>query len=300
MSSQEQLSDTSWSHSAFPYLGVICMAVTLFLFSSPAASAANQAFCNQPLARDYLKPLRKMVPIDRAPEGGSLPFGPRALSLYPVGNGLRAGRGVVGFSFADAAGDQLRRVGWMLRASLLEVDRDGEVKRVLASRTRRLQRQIVNRLGTAKFVVPGKPAFYRVDIVIAQNGGQRLGAYSEYFRALPRTIDIQLALSQQEVSPGQAVYARVENLGTGMVLPSSVAKIEQYDGTDWRPIGSSVAAGLRPSLRPKILGGEIGPCFRFNASQLPSGSYRFTEQVNIPIAKSSRTTRAAFSVIAGE
>jgi hypothetical protein len=262
----------------------VCLAITLVIACSsvsPAASAPGLAsgFCRGTLVRDYLKPLRRMRPVRQVPASGRLPFGPKGLSLYAL-NRLRVGKGAIGFAFSDEAINQPRRLNWRIETKLMRVDSTGHVVALLATKTRHVGTQEVSTINGQRFVVSGKPSYYRVDITLLRLSGAFLGRYSEYFRVVRPTLHVHVMLSDKSVSPGQVIYARVENVGTKPVLPASRALIEQYEGGVWTQVATALIPGLRSRVRAVLYGGEIGRCvqYRVPVSQ-PPGRYRFTDKV---------------------
>jgi len=282
----------------FGFLGlVMMMIVPVQVHSTWAANASHQhaGFCKARQTRNYLKPLERMVPVRHVPRSGRLPFGPKGVSLYAIGNGLLAGKGSVGFAFSDRAVNQRRRLNWFVRSKLSRVNYRGHVEAVLATRTRYVGRRKVDRVSGQRFMVSGRPSFYRVDIAIARRNGVRLGRYSEYFRVMSPKSNVRLSVSSRSVISGQEVYARVENIGTESVLPSGRVYIERYNGTAWEGIGSTTIPGQRTRVRAVLFGGEVGPCVKYKVPEgQPEGLYRLTDYVDrLKSGSGSRRTLVA-------
>ncbi len=267
-------------------MGAICAWVAsafCFVTSSQASKVSDPrlGFCGKALSHDYREPLHGMPSVRHAPKSGKLPFGPRGLSFYALGSGLRVGQGKIGFAFSDTAIDQPRRLNWLIKSELTRVDSMGRSKGLLASKTSYIGTQKFDQIKTQAFVVTGKPSFYRVDIVIGRRSGAILGRYSEYFRVVRPRFQAQLAISDESAAPGVTVYARVENLGTEPIVPSSRTMVERYDGAIWIEESALSVPGLRSHIRALLPAGRAASCVAYPIPEnQPLGLYRVTNSVS--------------------
>lgn len=140
---------------------------------------------------------------------------------------------------------------------------------------------------------------YRFDLSFRRLRGGPLAAYSEYFRVVPRTVEVDLRLSAASLRPGDTLYAYVANLGTnGISVPFRYA-VERFDGVGWVGAGESVTPGdaLSPSESWWMEGGEASPCteFRVPAETVP-GRYRVRTSVHLTGTRRHRPLSSAFSI----
>jgi hypothetical protein len=253
-------------------------------------------FCTKDLAHDYLEPLRRMPVVRHVPASGTLSFAPRGLSLYVLGGGLRVGKGMIGFAFSDEAIDSPRRLNWVVKSRLTRVNAFGQSRGLLASKTNYLGTQKFDHPAIQGFLVAGHPAYYRVDIAIGRRSGAILGRYGEYFRVVRPRFQAQLAISDDLVAPDQVLYARIENIGTEPILPSSRMQVERYDGTAWVDASSVSVPGPRPHVRAVLGGGEAAGCGEYLVPEgQPNGRYRIRSDVSRTLSPESKLQVALFA-----
>lgn len=249
---------------------------------SPSRSSKSESsFCERITVRDYLVPLRNMDPVHMLPVSGHLPFAPDRVSIRAVGDGLRVGRGSVGFFLSDRAVNQVRPLKWVVHLKLTLISHRGEDRRVLSSRSQRLGRVIIGQdLRQLTFQVPDRLSFYRVDISFRRFDGALLGSYGQYFRVVHPFERARLALDRPNTFPGGILFGRVENLGTAPLTPESEARIERRQGQEWIQVASVVAEGLKPEVRERVEGGRSGPCFSVEIpADFATGRYRLIDEI---------------------
>lgn len=294
----------NWSMAPTAHIGTICRALTAYLAMlvaclavAPGDAAADaSAFCKQRIVHDYLEPLRQMPQLHEVPSSGHLPFAPARVSVAVLDGGLRVGKGLIGFRFDDE-GTGRRRLGWTVDSSLMRVSRAGDVKATMQSKTVRLGTEIVDDISGTRFFVSGRPAFYRVDLVIRTGHGRVLGRYGAYFRVAGVRSQSRVALSAEVLAPGQTLFARVENLGTEFILPQSLFRIERAGEAGWTEVATAPIPGLKPRIRSVLFGGEASRCVQY---QLPPdfapGAYRVSDQVSLSRRGSREVLSTRFRV----
>jgi hypothetical protein len=293
-----------WNRAPTAHIGTICRALTAYLAMlvaclavAPGDAAADaSAFCKQRIVHDYLEPLRQMPRLHEAPSSGHLPFAPERVSVAVLNDGLRVGKGLIGFGFADEAPGR-RRLEWTVESSLMRVSRAGDVKATMQSKTVHLGTEIVDDIGGTRFFVSGRPAFYRVDLVIRTRHGRVLGRYGAYFRVVGIRSKSRVTLSAEVLAPGQTLFARVENLGTESISPQSVFSVERAEEGGWTEISTAATPGLKPEIRAVLPGGEASRCARYQLpSNLAPGTYRVSNQVSLPRRGSREVLSTHFRV----
>lgn len=294
----------NWSRAPTAHIGTICRALPAYLATilsclaiAPGDAAADaSAFCKQGIVHDYLEPLRHMPRLHEVPSTGRLPFAPAQVSVAVIDGGLRVGKGLIGFRFNDEGAGR-RRLGWTLDSSLMRVSRAGDVRATMQSKIVHLGTEIVDDISGTRFFVSGRPAFYRVDLVIRTGHGRVLGHYGAYFRVVGVRSQSRVALSAEVLAPGQTLFARVENLGTESILPQSVFRVERAGETGWTEVAAAPIPGLKPRIRAVLPGGEASRCGQY---QLPSnfvpGTYRVSNQVSLPRRGSRKVLSTQFRV----
>jgi hypothetical protein len=293
-----------WSRTPTAHIGTICRALPVYLAMilsclavAPRDAAANaSAFCRQQMVHNYLEPLRQMPHLHEVPSSGHLPFAPEPVSVAVIDGGLRVGKGPIGFGFADEAPGR-RRLDWTVESSLMRVSGAGDVKATIQSKIVHLGTEIVDNIGGTRFFVSGRPAFYRVDLVIRTGQGRVLGRYGAYFRVVAVRSQSRVTLSAEVLAPGQTLFARVENLGTESILPQSVFRVEHAEGTDWAEVATVLIPGLKPHIRAMLPAGQASRCVQYQLpSNLALGTYRVSNQVSLSRRGSQEFLSAPFRV----
>lgn len=265
--------------------GLVCLAVIVSCLSAPSgpvrAADGLAPFCEQRLVRDYLSPLARMPRLHGVPKSGRLPFAPKAMTLVVLGDGLRVGKGLIGFRFSDEAIGARRHLSWTSESVLVRVNRAGDISETLGSKTIRLGREMANSIGGTRFAVSGRPAFYRVDLIVRSKHGVVLGKYGAYFRVVRSSTRSRLTLNASVRSPGQTILASVENPGTAAILPGSIFRVERAEGPNWAEFATVPVSGLKPRTRAVLFAGEVSPCVSYQLpSDIPEGMYRISNQIS--------------------
>lgn len=262
-------------------VGAVCL---LHATSEGMASGKGKGLTcgNRTEIKNYLSHLEAVAPVHSVPESGTLPFAPRGISLRRIDSGPKVGRGVIGFALYDEAINRPRRLGWIVKATLVKVSTDGKTLGIVARKTERIgTRKVEYETVTGqRFVVSGSPAYYRLDLHFEKVGGQKLGSYSEYFRVMKARYQAIMTVSDSDVVSGQMIQARIENLGTEPIKAELRVDLESYDGMQWSRLTSVYPGGKVFEGRTVVSGGETGPCFTFKVPDSQAGTrLRVTEEI---------------------
>lgn len=261
------------------------------------------------VVRDFLKPLRKMAPIQEPPASGKLPFAPKGMNLETKGSGLIVGGGLVGFGFRDEAVQQVRHLNWIVETRLMKVDGSGDVTSRLGVRRRKVGSIEGDSIGGFRLRVSGVPAFYRVDISFFRSGTHDLlGEYSTYARVVRPKADLRVVVETPSVLPGDLVTAKLVNMGTLPVRSEPYDygfDVEALSGENWSSVPENPRRGRVPRgrLTPRptqFLGAgmQVRGCLRYlvPTNQVP-GIFRFIAY-GVP-RQASAVLAAGFEVRAG-
>lgn len=216
--------------------------------TTPPAAALEPVSCGHTtVVRDFLKPLKGMLPLHKPPISEQLPFGPKGLRFNAIGTGLVVGSGTIGFSIRDEAIQQTRHLNWIVTTTLSKVDRKGRVVADLGS----IQRRVVSAQGNdiPPFVheVSGAPAYYRVDISFSHlETDRQLGRYSIYARVMQRVMDLRVTAENSIVRSGEVARATLTNLGTIPIASVSYDygfEVQAFTGERWIGVPESPQRG---------------------------------------------------------
>jgi hypothetical protein len=167
----------------------------------------------------------------------------------------------------------------------------------MQSKVVHLGSEMVDEISGTRFFVSGRPAFYRVDLVIRTRHGRVLGRYGAYFRVVGVRSQGRVALSDEVLAPDQTLFARVENLGTESILPQSVFRVERAEEGGWIEVATALTPGLKPRIRAVLTGGEASRCVQY---QIPStfapAMYRISNQVSLSRRGSREVLSTQFRV----
>jgi len=261
---------------------ILCLMALLDPSRSALASADRvENTCDETILHNYLRPLSELPSLHQVPESGRLPFGPRDVTLNTIGDGVRVGRGVIGFSFGDKSAGVPRQLNWQTTTELFRLGAGVGHRAVLLQRkVRFVARQETAEISGQRFIVDGNPAIYKVRISIRSRLGQLLGRYGEYFRVVRPIFKAQVTVSATSIVVGEALRFRVANFGTEPILADSSFSIQRYGADGWEMIGSALTPGLRPELRATLLSGEGGRCATHRVSvDQPPGRYRIVNEI---------------------
>lgn len=265
----------------------VALALAGLLVFAMNASAA-QAASVEPLTcghmrmiRDFLEPLERMAPIHEPPTSGKLPFAPQGMNLKSRGSGLIVGGGLVGFGLSDDAIEQVRHLNWIVETELERVNRRGEVVSQLGIKRRMLGSIEGNSIEDILHRVPGKPAFYRLDIrFFRRDTHQLLGKYSTYSRVMRPRVDFRVIIETPMVAPGELATAKLINLGNMPIEAYSYDfgfNVQVFTGVRWLYMPESPSRGpTRKRISFIPAGTENRGCLRYlvPAGQAP-GLFRF-------------------------
>jgi hypothetical protein len=257
-----------------------------------ADGAGTRAFCNGRQFRDDEKLFKAMPNLHRLPSSGQVPFAPRRVEITPIGfRRILVGASKLGAFVAMPSGSHLM---WKVDTQLSRVDQQG---RPLGS-TRRHQQRIGVSGGTAKqfslgFDVGGMPSLYRFDITFRARSGRLLGHYSEYFRVMPRRVDVKLALSKHVYGPGATLLARLQNRGTTPIYFGYSFSIERWTGNEW-VLDPSILQEW-PLVELSLNGGAMDACQRVVLDGVP-GRYRMSRKFSTSPAGRTVPVRAEFEI----
>ncbi|HVY78156.1 MAG TPA: hypothetical protein VG898_06595 [Solirubrobacterales bacterium] len=285
-------------------LCLLAAAAALVASGGEVASATGGPFCESAIGRDYEAPFERMPP-DHPPPEGELPFGPRNMSMFRVDWTSVVLRGSnLGYRFgAKDADTRTLRLNWDVTARLLRVDSGGRVLREVGRRHDRIRDAggyDRDGIDLPEFVFPaGRVGLYRVDLSFRSLRGKGLASYREYFRVVPRTVELELRLSADSLRPGETLYAYVADLGTrGASVPVRYA-VKRFDGSGWASAGTSVTPGdaLDPDGGWWMNGGEASFCTEYQVpAAAASGRYRVSTTVQVTGTRWHRVLSAPFSI----
>ena len=248
--------------------------------SNPTAAIGGD-FCAPRLAHDYLAPLKRMTPLHLVPPSGRLPFGPRGMRLEAEGGRLLVGGGQIGFGLRDEAIGQIRHLNWTVVSRLVRVDSSGRQLGDPETRRRRIGAIGGNRIKDFVFPVPAAPAYYRVDISIADSDRDKvLGSFGSYVRVVRPSFHAELLARGSAARQGESIAVRIANVGTETISSLSGDwrfAVQRYDGQGWVTAPSSPPAEKRRPIIRKLSAGQLSDCIEFRVpSNEEPGQYRFS------------------------
>jgi hypothetical protein len=264
--------------------GIAAMVIWLLVATAAVAQERGDRAgvgCPAVKTRDLAAPMGGFPAIRHVPSPGHFPFGPTHLQvtgLGDVGNEVQAGGGWIGFRVEPQQNWTHRRhLGWDVRLRVTRLS--GADRGLVAERLLRLShsQEVGREEAKVAALVPGSPAFYRLDLTFSGPHGKVLGSYSEYVRVVRATVNARLALSGHQFSPGAILRTRIENRGS-VVLSfelNDLLTLEQKTAAGWKAVPEEPSWHGLPVTTGFIFGGEAGPChgLRLPAS-LPAGPYR--------------------------
>jgi hypothetical protein len=264
-------------------------ALMLATLTIPEAAAANWPysdvpFCRRTLLRNYMAPIERLPALHHTPLDEGPAFKPRGVSINGHYDQLLPGGGSLGF-YIYYSGRPAVRLNWLVTAKLAGVDRRGQILSVVDGKQKAIRRPASDSSNDFSFEVPGKPALYKTTLTIRKLSGELLGRYGQYARVLEPKSETRLHLSATSVHPGEALYARVENLGTELVSYGVPYAIDAFDGATWAPAPQSPKG---PWILPLLHSapGYSENCSRFLIpTDMAPGLYRFVKDVTESSAK---------------
>lgn len=259
----------------------------------------GRSFCKGTPVHDYEAPLDRLPPVRRVRLDEDLPFGPRNLSIYQAAfSRVIVGKGGFGYRFFDETYGRRPevRLDWSVKTAISRIDRNGSVLRQVTSEEQDfgLVSEIDEELDFW-LDVPAGPALYRYDIEFRDRDSRELlGSYSEYLRVVKPTFRADIAVDRRHVSPGQKVFARVENRGTSWIEFGLYYEVQRFEGGRWVEQDLGVGAWPLPSI---LMGsGQSGWCMRYRVpADASPGWYRFVKGLGFGSQRGKLAT-AAFRV----
>jgi hypothetical protein len=264
-------------------------------WSSEGAFAAG--FCAPTTIREYAPPLKGMRSVNRPPSyPRSLSFGPQGIEVLPIGLGaIAVNGGKVGF-YLDGGPDHRQTLDWDVGTSLSSVNRQGRIKRVLRERDQKFREVKTLSAVNLGFVVGSSPRFYRVDVTFRDLSGRTLGRYADYFRVMPRRVDVRLGLDAGTYRAGAAVLMRLENLGTVGISFGYEFALDIWNGSSWA--ASPAVLPLWPQVALGLGAGLTQQCQRFQIPEdIVPGRYRLSKFYSTSLGGPfSHASSAAFEI----
>ena len=267
----------------YPFVVVAMAMALLAVWPSKAnwasASSPDQLDCHDRTVVDFAAPLKRMRPPRHSPPVGPLTYLPASLRLDRLSPTLLVGPARVGFLLSNQSdgGRSEKNAGWESRGTLTAVRGSGAALRVIGTKRQSLDDVIsgaINSMSLAPYRLPRQKGFYRLDLVL-QRGAETHG-YREYFRVLPRRVDLRLALSDHLPVGGERLTWRLENFGTTPVLSGLDYRIERLEEGDW--VTDPLSPGSFPKVGYSMGAGDAGRC---QSLQLPVdmelGRYRLSK-----------------------
>jgi hypothetical protein len=251
----------------------------------PANATAEQdrdkTFCTES-GHNYEAPLFSMHPVQRPPLSGVLPFAPNALTLNRPFTRVVVGTGIVGMAVRNTGNRRLSSLHLRAIARLTRVNKRGDVRRHIADRRVLLDRIAAAEESRLEFKVGGRPAFYRVTISFFDDGsGDRLGAYSEYFRVVRPKLNPQLVASATTVQRGKSISFRVANSGTATVSFGVPYQVERWERSGWTADSLLTPSGF-PTPEFVAGPGASGKCQTLHIPpDAAPGKYRFMKNIEV-------------------
>jgi len=240
---------------------------------------------------DLLEPLARLPKLHAPPASGRLGFGPASLRLHPL-PAVVTDEGQVGYRLDLGRKARSVHPQWLVTTTLTRVDWQGRVVKVI-DRVRRQLRTIRAGRGTGvQFEIKGVSAPYRVITVFRSKSGKKLGKFGFYFRLVPSTSNVRLALDADSYRAGDTVFGRIENFGTLPVTYGAPYAIERLEGAIWNRAAESPRDFTLPAYGAAPGMSGTG-CSRFRVrATMPPGRYRMSKEVDIETVPRLRADRA--------
>jgi hypothetical protein len=268
-------------------LGIVAIVVAVLGIGTASAAVVYEPqppFCEEQVVHDYLAPLERLPTLPSPPVSGQLGVGPPSLRIKAL-PALVVGKGLVGYKLNLRLKAKAVHLRWRAITTLSRVDWHGDEVEAIARTDRRLGTIKAGQGAGVQFELDGVPAPYRVLTVIRNEAGKPLDRYGFYFRLVPAKDSARLALNASSYRPGQTVFMRVENLGTGSVTYGVPYSIEQLQGTTWSLAPQSPRG---PWILPLLYSapGKSGRCGEFRIpSDMPAGHYRAVKGITLGLVQ---------------
>lgn len=265
-------------------------ALALCLMSAPAVTIAatsgryetpqelDPAFCEPTeLVNDF--GLSSLPPTHEVPLEGDLPFGPKTVTLDPLGPRVLTPGGEVGFRLSSRNYGGHTPLHWVLRDRLRALDSTGVPGPVLSNGRERV-RLINSAREVGLFLRPPEAlGFYQYEIEISGFDGKRLAVYDSDLRVERKYWDVRLGLDRTVFHPGNHVLSRVENYGTVDTSLGDVFHLQRATANGWEHV-SYPGEGSSLLVLFWLYPGGPGPCDSLPlAADFKPGEYRIVKEV---------------------
>jgi hypothetical protein len=252
-------------------------ALSLAVFSDTAAGAESgppePRFCERHTLHDYLAPLGRLPKLHEPPfrrTGRGFHF--RGLEVAASGPSLAVSGGRVGYQLDWDVNPKFE-----VTVILWRVDRHGRVVQRMGQRRLRLGELAPAITTEPNFLLRGRPGVYRTAIVIRSRHGRKLTDYGNYYRVIRPSVHGRLAPISETFSPGDTLFARLEDPGAAFVLFGEEFEIEKLEGETWVPAGLPGAYSM--PLYFVAPGTTSGHCTVFPIpTTTPPGRYRLSQE----------------------
>lgn len=267
--------------------------------SNVGATSLSRSDCRDRTLVDYHSALERLRPPPHSPPVSHLPFLPPGLRLDRLGSLVVVGPVPIGFLLSDEVGERRQsHAGWRVRSRLTLLPSGGAPPRVVDVRRQALGPVITganDSMNVATFRLSARPAFYRLDLVFER--GHEIHRYWEYYRVLPRRIDLRLAISADSVHAGETLTWRLENFGTLPAIYGLDYQVERFDGSGWVP--DPISPTGVPKIAYSMGAGEASRCQSLHLpAGMAAGRYRITKSASVETgAKGRRAAMAEFDII---
>lgn len=272
--------------------------LALTLQAIPGAAAAEPEtpeppFCKSQTLHDYLAPLKRMPELREPPyRATGRSFHLRGVDIAASGPSLAVSGGSAGYQLNWDTNPK-----WNVTVTLSRVDWRGRVVQRIGQRHLRLGELAPAITTEPRFALPRKPAAYRTTLVIRSPSGRKFAEFGNYYRVVKPAVHASLAPSAPSYSPGDTLFARVENPGAAFVLFGQEYAIEKLEGESWIRAPESPGAFVMP-LYFVAPGRTSGHCSVFQIPvSMPLGRYRISHEavVSWPLQPRDRELRPTLS-----
>jgi hypothetical protein len=238
-----------------------------------------------------------MPPIHEVPVSGEIPVGPPFLRLQLETLSISSAPADAEFRIGIDGNPSPRHPIHLLATSGLQ--RISATGRPIGHTLRRVEylstvSSLPSYLPEAGFRLPPRPAFYRLDLTLADSTGNKSVTYSQYLRVAPPRHKVRLALRRNWLFPGGPLVWRIENLGTTQVSYGAVYSIDRRETGIWTPTDIAPESF---SLYAEIMGaGGASECQHMRLpDDVAPGTYRVRKPADFPGDKGRELT-AVFTV----
>lgn len=282
---------------SIPLAVMACVAIWLGVPGDITAHARpGHRSCQPTNVINYEAVFSSMPRVNRPPQSGRLPFGPRNLSFYRTSStNVLPPQALFGYSMTRVGNGGPFRPGWMATTRVLRLNRSGAPIGVEGVRRSRVA--IGGGADRITFAVPiERRGLYRYDLNLRTRAGNWLASYSEYFRVLPARFRVSLSLAVGRFEPGGTAMVRVVNSGTVSVGYGGNVRVERYESGRWvsaRDVIEQNASNQTITLAPGVASG----CQTLWVNQnVTPGKYRLSLLISRLDRRGKRIVRLPFYI----